>query len=209
MTKEILLSLISALIGGIVGTLLSLYIPKWLFDPRLVIFGCSTPSRTSILLVVNKGKNAAINAIGRITIHPIKSGDVVPTEPNISIKNSGIPQDWRFNQDAYLNPEQWGVGIESNPLHWQQPPNPTQYTLNPGVTEKLAICRSDGKWVDIPSNNPNKKLARLKIDENTVYYCDLLISAENCYPVRYKVVIKLGKEGRAIIERFKGKTFPV
>ncbi len=106
MEQQILLSLFSALIGGIIGTLLSLYLPKWLFDPRLVILGYSTPSRTSILKVVNKGKAAAINAIGRITIRPIKSGDILPTPSNEAISISGTSSDWRFNQEAYLKPDE-------------------------------------------------------------------------------------------------------
>ena len=198
--------LLIALIGGFFGALFVTYLPRLLFAPRLHAVDMDYHSFQYRLIVVNTGRMAAVNAVGRITIRPINQGDVVGTYAEVfEARKHQLSEDWRQSVDAYLRTEDWQVGIEAEPVHWATAPNQMRLTINPSFPERLIIAHSDGPHVDIPSENRRKKRARLALDSAKAYYGEVVVSAENSAPSKpFRFRIELGPDGTAIIEQHKG-----
>lgn len=209
MTDELQLLILGAIIGGFAGALFSAYIPRLLYDPRLKILGLEVqPSFGSYhIVVINGGRTAAINAVGHLTLRPIGPDSVLITRQQA--QEAAESSDtrwwetgyWRKGPHSYLHTEDWQLGIESEHLFWATFPNPTQITLNPGLRQRLILAYSDGAWVDIASETPKMRRAKLKLGPETIYYGEIVIAAENCPPSKpFRFVITLGADGKAHIQ---------
>jgi hypothetical protein len=212
MNEQITLILISAVLGGLLGTLFSVYIPRLLFNPRVKIIGIDYHFSFDSynLIVLNKGKTVALNAVGRITIRPIRQGSLISNRTN-SIKkrdhseNQQVIKDWRENNESWLGKNDWKVGIEVEHVYWATYPNSAKMNLNPSVPERLAIAHSEGKWINIASESFGIKRARLALNSGQTYYGEVIVAAENCQPSRpFRFKIILGDNGKAVIEPYKG-----
>lgn len=205
MVDQILLMFLSAILGAAVGTLASLYIPRWLFDPRLKIVGIEHRSKAFTLVVVNKGKIAAMNASGRLTIRHIENDDLDPE----TASDVDTSDDWRVNKRANLFPKKWKVGIESEYVLWNIIPNPVKLNINSGLAEKLLIGRSDGTWIDITAESAQRKRARLLVTRDKTYYGEVIITAENCQAARpFRFTIRLDNNSQVLLQRYEGKLPP-
>ena len=213
MNEQVIIGLISAGAGALFGALFSAYIPRLLYDPRLKIEGIRyhRSYRSYTILVNNRGKNAAINAVGRVTIRPIRKGDILHSREEILEARKKLPGhwrdvgDWRKSIDAWLSSEDWETGIEGETLFWAVYPNPTRTNINNGLPESLVLAYSDGPWVDIASSTFRRKLARLSLSEGREYIGEVVVGAENAKrsrPFRFK--IRLGPDGKALITPYKG-----
>jgi len=208
MNEQLLLILFSAIAGGFVGTLISLFLPKFLFDPKIKITGIEKHGFVFRLTVINKGRTCAENALGRIIIRPIKQGDIVGTREEIyaARKKKSPNEDWRKTIDAWLKADDWALGIETEHCYWARQPNQAQLNLNPYLSERLIIAYSEGAWVDIASETTHTKRARLALDPSKIYYGEVVISAANAMPSKpFRFQIKLGVDSKAVIEPYKGK----
>lgn len=205
MVEQLLLTLLSAVIGGFVGTLISSSLPKLLFGPRIKIVGIEPHGFAWRLIVVNIGRTAATNAVGRITIRPIDQGDVIGTREEIlEARKQRVPgSDWRTSIDAHLRAEEWQLGIEQEHVLWATSPGEAIHltTLNPNLPERLVIACSKGAWVDISSEHAQTKRARLKLDSTKMYYGEVTVGAENSAPSKpFCFQIRLGEGETAVVE---------
>lgn len=208
MNDPLLSILFSAIIGGFIGTLISLFLPKLFFDPRIKIMGIEKHGFTFGLIVINKGRTCAENALGRIIIRPIKQGDIVGTREEIyaARKKKPLNDDWRVTKDAWMKADDWALGIENGDCYWARLPNQAQLNLNPNLPERLVIAHSEGAWINIASETPQTKRARLALDPSKIYYCEVIIGAANAMPSKpFRFQIKLGIDNRAIVEPYKGE----
>ena len=206
MLDQILLMFISAVLGAAIGTLASLYMPRWLIDPRLKITGIEHHSKAFTLVVINKGRIAATNAAGRLTIRNIENNDIDP-ETGIDTDTS---DDWRTNKRANLFPQKWRVGIESEYVLWNMMPNPVKLNINSGLAEQLLIGRSEGAWIDITAESVYRKRARLIVTKDKIYYGEVIVTAENCQASQpFRFTIQLDEEGQVMLRQFAGKLPPV
>ncbi len=208
MNEQLLLILFSAITGGFIGTLISLFLPKLFFDPKINIMGIEKHGFVFRLIVVNKGRTCAENALGRIIIRPIKEGDIIGTREEIyaARKKKSPNDDWRKTKDAWLKADDWKLGIESEYCYWARQPNQAHQNLNPNLSERLIFAHSEGAWVNIASENPHTKRACLALDSSKIYYCEVVIGAANAMPSKpFRFQIKLGADNKAIVEPYKGK----
>lgn len=210
MLDQLFVIFLSAVIGGFVGTLISTFLPKLLFDPRIEIVDIVVHNNGWGLIVLNKGRTAATNAIGRITIRPIKEDCILGSREEIFAARQGaLPDDWRRSINAHLRTEDWETGIETEHSHWAastSKENAHIRTINPGLPERLVLAQSESHWVDIPSEHTDIKRARLKLDDSDVYYGEVVIGASNSRLSKpFRFTIKLGQNGRAHIEPYHGK----
>jgi hypothetical protein len=110
----LVLTFVAALIGGAVGMFFSLFLPRYLFDPRISITGIDLHGAAIRVIVVNQGRSAASSAVGRITIRPLREGDIEGTRAEVqeARRTSSAPEDWRRSRNAHLRSEDWRTGIE-------------------------------------------------------------------------------------------------
>ncbi len=184
----------------------SLFLPKLLFDPRIKIVGIDYHGFATRLVVVNTGRTAATDAVGRITIRPIGQGDISGTRAEIAEarKTASPDDDWRRTINAHLRAEDWQTGIEMEHVFWAAA-DQVRLDINPKLSERLVIAYSEGAWVDIPSEHLNIKRARLVLDESKIYYGEVVVGASNCNvskPFRFQ--IRLASNKVAIVEPYKG-----
>jgi hypothetical protein len=206
MTDQLPLSFVSALIGGMVGMFFSLFLPRWLFDPRLKIEGLDTHGHAVRLIVVNRGKTAATNAVGRLTIRPIREVDIDGTRADVveARKTASDGDDWRHTRNAHLRSEDWQTGIEMEHSFWAVTGS-ARLDMNPALPERLVIGNSDGPWIDIPSEDTSVKRTRLRLDESRVFYGEVVVGAANCQPSRpYRFRVRLGPNKTAMVEPYSG-----
>jgi hypothetical protein len=179
---------LSAIIGGFFGALFSNYLPQFWFAPRLHIVDIDRHSRHCRVLVANRGRTAAVNAIGRITLRTINEGDIVSSE------------------DAYLELHQWQTGIESDALHWATSPNDMKLTINPKFAERLNVFNTDGQFIIVVSENSNKNRAKLKLPSGKDYLAELVVSAENARPSNvFRIKISTDGSGQVVVSQFSGE----
>jgi len=203
----LVLTFVAALIGGAVGMFFSLFLPRYLFDPRISIEGIDLHGPAIRVIVVNQGRSAASSAVGRITIRPIREGDIEGTRAEVqeARRASSAPEDWRRTRNAHLRSEDWRTGIEMEHVFWAGAGSP-RIDMNPHLPERLVIGNSEGSWIDIASEETSVKRTRLKLDGERVFYGEIVVGAANCRPsAPYRVAISLGPGGTAIMEPYTGK----
>ena len=199
--------LISAIVGGLFGAFFTRFIPHVWFSPQLKILCIDPHGYQFRLLVKNKGRQGAINAIGRVTIRGIKKGDIIGTREEIyKIRKKRNPDtNWMYTDDSYLRAEEWETGIEMEHLHWATMPSGKNITINPQLVERLQFVYSDGPYFKIASENPYICRTRLRLDKNKEYYGEVIISAENAKPSnRFRFKIILGDNNRAKVLPYEG-----
>lgn len=210
MDKELQLIIISAIFGGIAGSFFSALVPRLIYDPRLVILGIETqPSfGTYNVVVLNKGRTAALNAVAHITIRPITSDSILITHAQQQkyLKSSKIKWwengYWKKDVNAFLCREDWKLGIESEHLFWATFPNSFQATINPGLPQRVVLAHSEGTWIDIASETPKVKRTRLDLLEDKVYFCEVIIAAENTKPSKpFRFEISIGSDEKPQIRK--------
>jgi hypothetical protein len=193
-----LFPILTAIIGGFFGSIFSTYLPRYILGPKIRIEKIETHRNQFRLVVKNHGRQAAINAVGRITIKNIEDGDIVGSIENIKeARKVDSPETWRKNKDSYLSVEDWSLGIEAEHLYWSTHPCPVRISLNPGVPERLDLAFSEGEWVDIPSENIYRKRARLQLRENKSYKCEVVICSENLpssKPFKFEILLDSEKK---------------
>jgi len=107
--------------------------------------------------------------------------------------------------DSRLRAEEWQTGIETNGLFWAFGGLP-RLDINPGLPEALVLGYSEGEWIDIASENPKVKRARLQVPDGKTYYGEVIVGAANCRLSNiFRFQISLGPERTAIIEPYHGK----
>ncbi|OIO87504.1 MAG: hypothetical protein AUK02_05105 [Anaerolineae bacterium CG2_30_58_95] len=207
MINQLLLTFISAMIGGFVGMIFSLFLPRLIFNPRIKIVGLDFHGHVVRLIVVNKGRTAATDAVGRMTIRPIGQGDIIGTRAEImkARKTASPDDDWRKTVNAHLRSEDWQLGIEMEHTFWAAS-GKARLNINPELPERLVIAYSEGAWVDIPSEDTYVKRTRLKLSESKIFYGEVVIGAANCRLSKpFYFQISLGPNQIATVEPYKGK----
>jgi hypothetical protein len=100
------------------------------------------------------------------------------------------------------------IGIEAEHVFWAANPNLTQHNVNPNLPERLIIAYSDGPWIDIASETPKIRRARLKLTSDDTYFGKIVVGAENCNPTKpFRFKIILTQLGKATIREYRG-AFP-
>ena len=213
MADQYLLALVSAVIGGFVGALFAAYVPRFLNGPRLTIAGIELqPSSDTFNLVVrNRDATAALNAVGRITIRPIGPDSIAigrdqALEARKRTEGDWTKQSyWRKTLDSFLYADDWRIGIEAEHVFWATHPNPVSANVTPGLPERLLIGYSSGQWVDIATETPKIRRARLKLAPDTGDIGEVVVGAENRAPAKpYRFQISLWPTGKALIHEYSG-----
>ncbi len=207
MNEQLLTSFFSAMIGGLVGMFFSLFLPRLLFDPRLRIESISKHGHVFRLIIVNYGRTAANDAIGRVTIRPIEKDDIGVTRAEVieARKNAATNDDWRKTSNSHIRSEEWELGLEMENLFWAGSGD-GRLKINPRLQEALVLGYSEGAWIDIAGEHTNIKRTRLLLSKTKVYYCEVVVGASNCSlskPFRFQ--ISLGDNNMAVLEPIKGK----
>jgi hypothetical protein len=207
MNDQLLSTFFSAVIGGFVGMFFSLFLPRFLFDPRIKITGISQHGHVFRLTVVNKGRTAANDAVGRLTIRPIGKDDIGVTKEQVieARKTASVNDDWRKTSNSHLRAEDWELGIEMENLFWAGSGG-MHHKLNPELPEALVVGYSEGEWIDIASEHTNIKRTRLILDKDKVYFGEVVIGASNCRPSKpFRFQIFLAENKMASMKPFNGK----
>lgn len=199
---------IGAIFGGFFGALFAMYLPHIWFSPKLKILSIEPHGNHYRILVINKGRQGAINAIGRVTIRGIENGDVIGTREEIFNIRKKRKSDtyWMYTDDSHIRSEEWKTGIEMEHLHWATMPSGKNITINPKLVERLHFVYSDGPYAKIASESPYICRTRLRLDKNKIYYGEVFISAENAKPsksFRFKII--LGENNRAKVLPYNGE----
>lgn len=202
---EVLSTIISAIIGLVIGTLFGGWVERILYRPRVVIeIESESPyvrqeGKYVSVVVSNRGRTAAIDCVGSISIDELSpnalltpydaaNDEKLPLEPKLKLK------------DQLLMPESFRE-IDRELLCWAHIGNPPTYTINPGTKTLLDVFKaierdtSEGWYLIIPTEAGWKKLrARLK-DGN--YHGRIVVSPKNGPPKIREFEIKPSLEAKA------------
>ncbi|MFO7680540.1 MAG: hypothetical protein R6X34_10860, partial [Chloroflexota bacterium] len=183
MQEDLLWFLIASILGGFIGSIISMIVPRLYLNPRIKIEGLTPQANLWHIVVDNRGPVAATHVMGRLTLRSIREEDIIGTIQEVmEARKHKMDNDWKRNINSYLRVEEWELGIEEEYIFFLtavSKESPYITTINPGMPERLAIAYSDGPWVDIPSEHIHRKRARLKLDEERVYYGEVVVGAEN------------------------------
>ena len=205
--ESYIIGLFAALLGGFFGALFATYIPQIWFSPRLQINGIDSHGNYFRILVTNKGRTAAINVIGRVTIRPISKDDVIGKREDVYKihRQTKKINHWGATNDVFIREEEWDTGIEMEPLHWAASPSEMKLTINPKFSERLQLVYNEGDIFKIASENIGVSRVRLKLDPGKVYYGFVMVSAENAKPSQpYYFKISLSDNGNTIVKPHEG-----
>ncbi|TET41364.1 MAG: hypothetical protein E3J66_05400 [Dehalococcoidia bacterium] len=206
---EALNTLISAIIGLAVGTVFGGWLERVLYRPRVTIEIVSESTyvrkegKYVSVVVSNKGRTAAIDCIGSISIDELSREALL--SPNDAVKDEKLPldPDYKLKPDDQLLTRESFREIDREPLCWAHIGNPPTYTVNPGTKTLLDVFKaierdtSDGWYLIIPSEAGWKKLrARLKDGD---YHGRLVVSPANAPPTIREFKIVPSSEGPRLV----------
>lgn len=180
---------------GVIAGYLSLYFREWYIRPVLKILPdrpmVSKEMVEHVLVVKNKGRSAAKNCIGMVTID-VERDDLltkVPAELEVFKKIVSGEQEPETLVKYHLTKDNFRE-IKDEKICWADIPNPVSITINPGLISGLAICRALKPSLELyfPSEGGWKHLKMiLRLRE---YKGKIMVSAENSKPVEahFKIV---------------------
>lgn len=157
--SEYFASLVSLVIGGIIGGELT----RYLYKPKVVV----RYQRTSPLYdgtgkflsvkFINKGRSVATNCVATITLRGLSADNILEACDVVSEENLPNFED-SLNNDTVrkqILQRKYFRTFDDEQLCWSNLGNPCQIDINPGITAQLDVCKFQiGKgfnYIIIPS----------------------------------------------------------
>lgn len=210
---KILDILSSNFISLLIGTLLGAEIMRFLYRPHVIIqFKNLMPLYSDngyflSIKVANRGRTAASNCIGNITLKYILDDLISPNAFNLDKFEDSLPRyrlediELEYPRHQLITPHKQRE-IKNSTLCWSELGNPLKMDINPGASQNLDICRIQ-KYIDLETNDVfwylifpceqgwRKVRARIKIKPNTTISGKLFICPNNVFPTVRKFIFEL------------------
>lgn len=173
----VVIAVVSAVAGAFIGGFLPILIgEKWL-RPKLYISDESVISgevgvKHHRIMIANKGKRAAQNCIGMITLHDTTADDVWQGPESYT---SAYDAPWPVLSKDYFTP------IKDMPLCWSRLGNPQAVVINRESTEPLEFYKAHfGSHITIPSE---EGWHRYRVDlKGKEYSGEIRVTSSNAEP---------------------------
>jgi hypothetical protein len=185
-------AIIGALLGAAFGGFLRDKLTERYFQPVLDITGGDIfPVGPYVvyhrILIKNKGKRAAKNCIGKITLENAMKDDIFK-ETLTAVVSVGEPQPI-LTKDSLTN-------IKGMSVCWASIGNPESLTINRDDTQLIdlyRICKTEGRLrLDLPTEKGWKPNFRVMLDGGKEYSGEILITSSNAPPkiAKFKLIPK-------------------
>jgi hypothetical protein len=203
----------SNFIGLLIGTLFGKEITRYLYKPQVIIqLRDITPLYSDegffiSIRIANRGRTAAANCLGNITINYDIKDLMIPEDYKLDKLEESLPkysiENIRLEYPRHqLITQQKIRDIQNSTLCWSRLGNPAEIDINPGSNQDLDICRVQ-KYLNLDTNESfwylifpceqgwRKVRARIKLETNKPLTGKLLICPNNVFPTIRKIVFEL------------------
>lgn len=211
-------SLLSPFLSLLIGTLLGGEITRYFYKPKVIIrYRDVTPLTLESgvfwsLRVENRGRTAATDCIGVITIDNISQDDVI--DQSEADTNEYLPDYRNDDIDLAVPREQimsrtYYREINRVSICWSKLGNPDYIDINPGVSQSIDICKyhesPHGNYFIFPSEDGWRKL-RVRVRKSYITGA-LFVCPSNEFPTKIDFTISIDDSGQCIFKAQKPNPF--
>jgi hypothetical protein len=173
-------AIVAALLGAAVGGYLRDFLAEKYFRPKLAVDGKDSIQKGDVLyyrvFIRNKGKRAATNCIGQISLPDVRKKDIQERALNIGASIGTRPI---ITRDTFTE-------IKEMSICWSRLSNPENMVVNRGARQALDFFRvvggSKDARIEFPTENGWKPKVRVWLVPREYKGC-LTVTGANCEPL--------------------------